>query len=220
MTMQASSLESSDDALIRVDKLVFERWFIPIFETLSFTVKPAEILLVRGSNGSGKTTLLRLLAGLLQPTEGRVVMPQLPIAWLGHKLGIKDSLSVRENLQFLARFYGHEPTPDLLASSIEQVDLNRVADQDAGSLSAGQRKRCALAALLFQPQAIWLLDEPYSSLDEHGMRIVDNLLAAHQQHGGITILASHGSLAPSNLEVRELIIHSYQESLQYRDSLA
>lgn len=220
MTIEAASPKTFDNALIRVDKLVFERWFIPIFEALSFTVTRAEILLVRGSNGSGKTTLLRLLAGLLQPTEGQVIMPQLPIAWLGHKLGIKDSLSVRENLQFLARFYGHEPTPDLLANSIEQVDLNRVADQDAGSLSAGQRKRCALAALLFQPQAIWLLDEPYSNLDEHGVRIVDNLLAAHQQRGGISVLASHGALSPRNLDVRELIIHSYQESQQYRENLA
>ncbi len=206
--------------VIQVDNLVFERWFIPIFEALSFTVKPAEILLVRGANGSGKTTLLRLLAGLLEPTEGRVKLPQLPVAWIGHKLGVKDNLTVRENLQFAARFYGLEASTELLAQSIEQVALTRVAEQDAGSLSAGQRKRCALATLLFQPQAIWLLDEPYSSLDEHGMKIVDRLLAAHQQRGGISILASHGALTPSGLEIKELTIRSYQDSHQYRESLA
>ncbi len=214
MSITATAAQTSEDTLIRVEGLVFERWYMPIFETLSFTVKPAEILLVRGSNGSGKTTLLRLLAGLLEPTEGHILMPQLPIAWLGHKLGIKDSLSVRENLQFMARFYGQQENAELLTASIDQLDLGRVADQDAGSLSAGQRKRCALAALLFQPRAVWLLDEPYSNLDEHGMKIIDRLLDAHQQRGGISILSSHGALSPRGLQFKQLTIQGYQELQQ------
>lgn len=206
-------------AYLQVENLVFERWFIPVFETISFQVDPGETLLIRGANGSGKTTLLRLLAGILEPTEGKIVLPEQPLAWLGHKLGIKDALSVRENLQFSARFHTIQPTDALINDTIKQLDLLRVADQDAGSLSAGQRKRCALGALLFQPDAIWLLDEPYSNLDEHGMKIVDGLLTQHQQRNGITVLATHGALAPAQLEVRELIIKGYQDNY-YVESLA
>ncbi len=212
--------EQEENACIRVENLLFERWFIPVFESLNFSVKAGETLLVRGTNGSGKTTLLRLLAGILDPTEGRIHLPELPVAWLGHKLGIKDSLSVRENLQFMARFHNMQPTDKLINETISQLDLERVAEQDAGSLSAGQRKRCALGALLFQSEAIWLLDEPYSNLDDNGMKVVDRLLTLHQQNGGITILATHGALTPQSLEVRELIVLGYQDSERYRESLA
>ena len=197
---------------IRVKNLIFERWFIPVFEALSFNIQTGETLLVRGSNGSGKTTLLRLLAGILEPTEGQIRMPEMPVAWLGHKLGIKDALSVRENLIFMARFHQHQPTSELIGQTLAELNLERVADQDAGSLSAGQRKRCALGSLLFQDEAIWLLDEPYSNLDDSGMEIVDRLLEKHQQNGGLTILATHGSLVPKSLEVRELIVQGYQDA--------
>jgi heme exporter protein A len=213
-------LQQQEITTIQVEKLLFERWFIPVFEALSFTVNAGETLLVRGTNGSGKTTLLRLLAGILDPTEGKIQLPELPLAWLGHKLGIKDALSVRENLQFMARFHNLQPTNDRINGAISQLDLMRVADQDAGSLSAGQRKRCALGALLFQPDAIWLLDEPYSNLDDNGMKIVDRMLTLHQQSGGITVLATHGALAPKNLEVRELIVEGYQDNHDYSESLA
>lgn len=206
-------------AYIRVENLVFERWFIPVFETLNFQVESGETLLIRGTNGSGKTTLLRLLAGILEPTEGNISLPEQPLAWLGHKLGIKDALSVRENLQFSAKFHNIQVSNTLINDALNQLDLIRVADQDAGSLSAGQKKRCALGVLLFQPDAIWLLDEPYSNLDGHGMKIVDRLLTQHQQRGGITVLATHGALAPVNLEVHELIIEGYQDSDSYAESL-
>lgn len=211
--------DSVKSACLRVENLVFERKFIPVFETISFQLKSGEILLVRGANGSGKTTLLRLLAGILEPTEGKISLPKQPLAWLGHKLGLKGALSVRENLQFLARFHNLHASDVLISDTIKQLDLLRVADQDAASLSAGQRKRCALGALLFQPNAIWLLDEPYSNLDDHGMKIVDRLLTQHQQRNGITVLATHGALAPTQLEVRELIIKGYQDTF-YTESLA
>lgn len=206
-------------ACLRVENLVFERWFIPVFESISFQLGAGETLLIRGANGSGKTTLLRLLAGILEPTEGKIFLPEQPLAWLGHKPGIKDALSVRENLEFSARFHNLQPTEALIDDAIEQLDLLRVADQDAGSLSAGQKKRCALGTLLFQLDAIWLLDEPYSNLDKSGMQIVDRLLAQHQQRNGITVLATHGALAPAQLKVRELIVESYQDNY-YAESLA
>ncbi|MCF6262052.1 MAG: heme ABC exporter ATP-binding protein CcmA [Xanthomonadales bacterium] len=206
-------------ACLRVESLVFERWFIPVFEPINFQIEAGETLLIRGANGSGKTTLLRLLAGFLEPSEGKIFLPGQALAWLGHKLGIKDALSVRENLQFLARLYNTQATEALITDTITQLGLMRVADQDAGSLSAGQKKRCAFGTLLFQPDAIWLLDEPYSSLDKQGMDIVDRLLKQHQQRNGITVLATHGVLAPAQLEVRELIIEGFQDDY-YAESLA
>ena len=180
--------------MISVSDLFFERYFEPVFEPVSFTVRTGFLLRVTGANGSGKTTLIRLLAGVLQPTGGSIQVHGDGVAHVGHLLAIKDDLSVTENLRFARDFRGSSGRS--LTDVIQQVGLQRVRDQLARTLSAGQRKRCALARLLINPADIWLLDEPYSNLDDEGCRLVDRLLEQHLTVGGACIMATHGNHRP------------------------
>ncbi|MEJ8568539.1 heme ABC exporter ATP-binding protein CcmA [Elongatibacter sediminis] len=180
--------------MISVDQLVYERFFAPVFQPVSFRLGAGELLRITGANGSGKTTLIRVLAGLLEPTAGRVGITADRIAYVGHQLALKDDLSVEENLKFFSNFMGTGTTS--AATAIDALGLRRVAGQLARTLSAGQRKRCALARLLLSPARLWLLDEPYSNLDTEGCSRVDELLASHLARGGACVMATHGNHRP------------------------
>lgn len=195
--------------MLSVADLRFERYFEPVFQPLGFTLGAGELLVVTGANGSGKTTLLRLLAGLLQP-DGGSLRREVPACYLGHLLAIKDDLDVRENLRFMAAFAGAAGTgvDELLA----RLGLARVARQPARSLSAGQRKRCALGRLLLSDAPLWLLDEPYANLDRAGHVLLDGLLTAHLQAGGACVLATHGEHRPAGLTPREIEVRSALEA--------
>lgn len=187
--------------MLVVSKLGLERYFEPVFQPVDLALAAGELLIVTGANGSGKTTLLRLLAGVLQPSSGRIDNRAGQVAYLGHALALKEDLSSVENLHFVRDFHGR--TGITVNAAIDCVGLGRVALQPARTLSAGQRKRCALARLLLQPAPLWLLDEPYSNLDAEGMELVDRLLQQHVQEGGAAIVATHGDHRP-NLAHREL----------------
>ena len=145
-------------------------------------------MVVTGANGSGKTTLIRLLAGLVSASQGTIQNSAISTAYLGHSLAIKEDLSVLENLAFAWKFHG-KPSMNP-GQAIKAVGLNRVAEQAARTLSAGQRKRCALARLLLVPAQLWLLDEPYSNLDDEGCALVDRLLSTHGKDGGSCVMAT------------------------------
>lgn len=182
------------DAMISARNLSFERYFQPVFEPVTFDVAGGHLLRVIGANGSGKTTLIRLLAGILDPTGGSIRRSGNGMAHVGHLLAIKDDLSVTENLRFVRDFHGTNGAD--LENVIRQVGLRRVRDQLARTLSAGQRKRCALARLLITAADVWLLDEPYSNLDDEGFKLVDTMLEQHLRSGGACIMATHGSHRP------------------------
>ena len=191
--------------MLSISELSFERYFERVFEPVSFDLSAGELLLVTGSNGCGKTTLLRLLAGLLEPSEGEIHGQQLPL-YAGHNPAIKDDLSVEENIRFWMRFMGtRKPDlgPELCREVIEEIGLTPVAQQEGRTLSAGQRKRCSLARLLFCDEALWLLDEPYSNLDREGIAMLDRILKAHLDTGGACIMTTHGSLRPEGFELQE-----------------
>lgn len=174
---------------------------MPVFEPVSLAVDAHELLLVTGANGCGKTTLIRMLAGLLTPSEGRIDITANSLAYVGHQLGIKDDLTVRENLAFMQEFLGGGSSS--LDTVIRRVGLQLQSNQAARTLSAGQRKRCALARLLLTSAQLWLLDEAYSNLDFEGLRLVDGLLEEHLAGGGACIMSTHVSLRPKTLEYRE-----------------
>jgi heme exporter protein A len=153
-----------------------------------------EVLLITGANGCGKTTLIRLLARILHPTSGDIQNTFDGMAYVGHYLGIKDDLSVLENLRFMRDFFGN--SSQSCHEVVQQVGLSRVAEQPARTLSAGQRKRCALARMLVSQSGLWLLDEPYSNLDQEGTELVDNMLSEHLGRGGACVLATHGAHRP------------------------
>ena len=188
--------------MLTVSQLSFERHFQPVFRPLDFRLETGEILVITGDNGSGKTTLIRLLTGVLTPTQGSIERLVDTMVYIGHQLGIKDDLSVSENLRFMGQFGGRGPSGVEAAAS--RAGLLRVREQLARTLSAGQKKRCALARLLLCPASLWLLDEPYSNLDEDGISLVDQLLQEHQQQGGLAVLATHGAHRPALERCTEL----------------
>ena len=196
--------------MLSVSELSFERYFERVFEPVSFDLDAGSLLLVTGSNGCGKTTLLRVLAGLLEPSEGKINSEEHPL-YAGHNPAIKDDLSVEENIRFWMRFMGtreSETGTELCRRVIDEIGLNPVALQEGRTLSAGQRKRCSLARLLFCDEALWLLDEPYSNLDREGIDMLDRILKTHLESGGACIMTTHGSLRPEGFDLQECHMQS------------
>ncbi|HEX7323857.1 MAG TPA: heme ABC exporter ATP-binding protein CcmA [Rhodanobacteraceae bacterium] len=182
--------------------LAFARNDEPVFGPLDFSIGRGETVLVEGDNGSGKTTLLRVLAGMLQATAGSVRYHGQPasrdsrnghVLWLGHRSGMHPALTPRENLAFLAGLYGTraDATPE---SAMAGVGIGGWLDEPLRTLSAGQKKRVALARLLLLPGDVWLLDEPYANLDRRGIDLVNALIAEHCKQGGSALVTSHGAV--------------------------
>lgn len=180
-----------------------------VFAGLDFAAGAGEAVAVMGRNGSGKTSLLRLIAGLLVPAAGTVVLDggdaelTLPeqCHYLGHRDALKPALSVAENLAFWADFLGGERFE--AAESLATVGLDHATYLPAGFLSAGQRRRLSLARLLTVRRPVWLLDEPTNALDVAGQDMFASLMRAHLAAGGMIIAATH---APLGIESRELRI--------------
>lgn len=190
------------------ERLACRRGLRLLFEDLSFVLGPGEALAVTGANGAGKSSLLRILAGLLSPDAGAVRIEGLPpdaeaheaIHYLGHKDAVKSSLSVAETARFFRAINGGSGS---IQDALDRVGLGHLADLPGGYLSAGQRRRLALAGLLMSRRSIWLLDEPTAALDEEGQTLVHGLIASHRAGGGLVVVATHHALVMDQLsEVR------------------
>jgi len=175
-----------------------------IFAGLSFRLPPGGALLLTGANGSGKTSLLRVLATLIMPAGGRLLWGTRPAAaegvgyraqldFVGHQDGVKPGLTPRETLIFWAMLRGVEPRrlPRVLEAALTTFALDRVADWPCRWLSAGQRRRIALARLIAAPASLWLLDEPTSALDHDNQSRLENAIVEHRASGGRVVVASH-----------------------------
>ena len=180
-----------------------------VFAGLEFRAVSGEAVAVVGRNGSGKTSLLRLIAGLLIPAGGTIVLDggdselTLPeqCHYLGHRDALKPALSVAENLTFWADFLGGERFD--AGESLATVGLDHAADLPAAFLSAGQRRRLSLARLLTVRRPVWLLDEPTTALDVAGQDMFSGLMREHLGRGGLIVAATH---APLGIDSRELRI--------------
>ena len=189
---------------LQVDGLACQRGDRLLFEAMGFVLTKGDLLLLTGPNGSGKSSLLRLLAGLNAPAagtifwQGRAIGEDAPahrrrLRFLTHLDGVKPALTVLENLQFWSALMGGPAAAAYPA--LAAFDLERIADLPARFLSAGQRRRLALSRLVLMPAALWLLDEPSTSLDSEGSERLLAAIATHRARGGIVILATHDRLA-------------------------
>lgn len=185
-----------------------------LFEELSFDVSPKTILLVQGPNGSGKTTLLRVLCGLTRPEAGQVSWAGQPIgadyrgqlAYFGHLPGLKADLTVRQNLDFFCSSQGNAAADRNAATA--QLGLAHCEDIEVRHLSAGQKRRTALVRLLLSAAKIWILDEPFTNLDQQGRDLVERALNDHAARGGLAIVAAHHALHIEGSRLRRLILGS------------
>ena len=196
-----------------VEDLALERGGRALVSGLSFSLNAGEALIVTGPNGAGKSTLLRALCGLLRPTRGRIRLegagddvdsPSLGSHYLGHADALKPALTAFENLTFWAAMLGSEGAPGLPpTAALERLGLAAVGDLPVAYLSAGQRRRVALARLLTARRPLWLLDEPNTALDSASQRRLETLLRAHLEGGGVAALATHSPLnLPSARELK------------------
>jgi heme exporter protein A len=173
-----------------------------VFEHLDFALGAGGALLLRGPNGAGKSSLLRLCAAFLQPAAGALTWNGHPIgadldahrarlAWVGHLDAVKPVFSVAENVAFWQRLGGRAEDP---IAALATLGLDHLATLPAAYLSAGQRRRLNLARLASTAGALWLLDEPTSSLDDASTRALLSLVERHRAAGGMAIIATHHDL--------------------------
>jgi heme exporter protein A len=201
--------------LLQARALTFHRQDEPVFGPLDFCLDAGELTLIEGDNGSGKTTLMRILTGLLRPEEGELYWRGEPLTWdrcsgevvfLGHQLGLKADLTPHENLRFAIGLHGHREHSDI-DEALARVGLGGYENEPLRKLSAGQKKRVALARLLLIPATLWLLDEPYANLDRTGIELVNGLLEVHIAHGGAALVTSHGAVQFHGGEPHRIRLH-------------
>ena len=184
-----------------------------LFRDLSISLAPGRLLRVEGANGSGKTSLLRLLAGLALPAAGEVRWQGRPIrrqreayaqalVYLGHLGGLKDELTPLENLRIEAELCGLPAPAAALSAALEHWGLARQAKLPLRVLSAGQKRRAALARLNLAAAPLWILDEPFNALDVDAVAALGRQIEAHLARGGLAVVTSHMALpvAPAQMQ--------------------
>ncbi|MDX1693553.1 MAG: cytochrome c biogenesis heme-transporting ATPase CcmA [Ketobacteraceae bacterium] len=203
-------------ALIRADRLYCERDDRVLFQNLSFSLDQGQILQIEGPNGSGKTTLIRILCGLSQDFEGDLYWRGQPLSrvvtafrqasvYFGHHTGVKLALTAQENLVWMAQIKGipwdRQTLAERMDQALERVGLRGFEDVPLYTLSAGQKRRVALAGLLLKPMPLWILDEPFTAIDRAGVQELEALIVDHALQGGSVILTTHHelSIAPDKL---------------------
>lgn len=159
-----------------------------LFRDVDVHLEAGEAVLLRGENGSGKTTLLRQLCGLSELHAGTVGRFEKH-HWISHSNGLKAHETPHTHLRHWARVWGSDVP---VAEIIEQMGLRRPADVPCQMLSAGQKRRTALGRLLLEQRSVWLLDEPFSGLDDAGRVLLADMIEAHCAGGGGVIAALHG----------------------------
>ena len=187
-------------AAVQVDRVWKYFGDYPAVRELSFQVEAGSCLALLGRNGAGKTTLLRMIAGLSQPSEGDVRLlgksvrdsaARASIGLLGHGIGVYEELSAFENLRHFANLFGIA-RPDAAASRwLERVNLAQVRDSPVREFSRGMRQRLAVARTFLHDPSVLLLDEPFTSLDDRAIALLQSLLAEALSRGATVVMSTH-----------------------------
>lgn len=188
--MNAKKLEARQLSCIRDERMLFSE--------LNFTLTSGHVLLIEGANGAGKTSLLRILTGFRKPDAGDLFWNGEAIddtqefyqdtAYIGHNNGLKDTLTAKENLHYAQALAVRTLIID---DALKQVGLDGYQDTLVRFMSAGQRRRLALARLLCTHKPLWILDEPFTSLDRASIKLFEKFIETHANQGGLVIMTSH-----------------------------
>jgi heme exporter protein A len=205
---QSTSLLTHSPLHLSVTDLTCRRGGRLVFSGISFRLEPGEALVLTGRNGAGKSSLLGMLLGRIALDSGSIRLGgngdrSLAEAshHVGHKDGLKATLTAQENLEFARTMLGE---PHLsCGAALESVGLGHAAAIPVGYLSAGQKRRVALARLLVARRPLWLLDEPTAALDAAAQDLLTGLMQVHLNEGGLIIAATHAPLGlASSRELR------------------
>ena len=191
-------------AALTITNLALSRGDLPLFDGFSLTVAAGQAIALTGANGAGKTSLLRAIAGFIRPDAGQIGFADANgeldldearanhLHLLGHLDGLKSGRTALEELRFQAQWTGG--TGASIDAACTALDLARLQTLEVRKLSAGQRRRVALARLIASPRSLWLLDEPLTPLDGAWRARFGQIMAAHIAGGGMIIAAVHDPL--------------------------
>jgi len=200
---------------LRVEDVHVWRGERHVLQGVNFEIQPGNLLHIAGSNGAGKTTLLRVVCGLIAPEMGEVLWQgrnirtdresfQASFAFAAHDAALKADLTALENLRFTIGLRRSAATPELL-DAMQRTGSHEYANLPARVLSAGQRRRVAMARVLASRVPLWLLDEPFSNLDAAGVTVISALIDEHVAGGGAAVIVAHHGLS-AGPRVSELVL--------------
>jgi len=189
---------------LSVNNLLCIRQEHVLFANLSFDLAWGNLLQVIGPNGCGKTSLLQILCGLLTPNQGTLQgCDKNTLIYVGHKLGVKDNLTVGENLR-LSQLNTRKKNARSITEACGLMKLTDLKDEFCRDLSMGQKKRVAIARLILSDVPLWILDEPFASLDNEGAEVLSDLISKHILKGGVAVLASHQVIPLKDVPMQQL----------------
>ncbi|WP_371325546.1 cytochrome c biogenesis heme-transporting ATPase CcmA [Dechloromonas sp. ZY10] len=201
--------------MLAAEQLACVRGERRLFADVGFRLAGGELLYLQGRNGAGKTSMLRMLIGLLPPEAGRILWQgrdiheqideyRAELCYLGHYNAIKEELTPLENLLLSARLADEDLSEDDALDALEQVGLAGREDLACKYLSQGQKRRVALARLVKEKRALWVLDEPFVALDVAAVAWLAVIISAHLQRGGLAVMTTHQPVDIPAGTVREL----------------
>ena len=193
--------------LIRTENLCFERDEIKVIDRVNLELNSGDLLQVEGCNGSGKTTLLRLLTTAIKPTSGRIFYQGKKLSdcryeycsniiFIGHQIALKERLTPVENLDWLSPI---GLSQDSINRALDLVGLRDFETAPSWSLSAGQKRRVALARLIVSNAKIWFLDEPFTAIDTQSIGLIKELIDDHVAKDGAVVFSTHQSVNMKNV---------------------